>query len=87
MTGSLEDRPVGLSRAQFDYAREKGDGYWLYVVEYATDPKRTRLLKIQNPFGNARTFTFDRGWIGIAYAEPQTNADFKRGDTSGVRAL
>ncbi|MFV0283714.1 MAG: sacsin N-terminal ATP-binding-like domain-containing protein [Castellaniella sp.] len=66
MTGGLENRPVGLSHTQFDYARAKGDAYWLYVVEYATDREKARVLKIQNPAGHARTFTFDRGWIGIA---------------------
>jgi len=66
MTGSLENRPVGISRTQFDYARSKGDAYWLYVVEYATDPAKTRVLRIQNPIAHARTFTFDRGWLEIA---------------------
>lgn len=70
MTGSLEDRPVGLSHTQFDCAREKGDAYWLYVVEYAADPAQARVLRIQNPVGRARTFTFDRGWAGIARVEP-----------------
>lgn len=69
MTGCLDDRPVGLSHTQFDYAREKGDSYWLYVVEYASDPVRTRLLRIQNPAGYARTFTFDRGWREVARTE------------------
>ncbi|HEX7643873.1 MAG TPA: DUF3883 domain-containing protein [Burkholderiaceae bacterium] len=70
MTGSWEDRPVGLSHTQFDFAREKGDGYWLYVVEHATDPARARVLRIQNPAGHARTFTFDQGWSAIAETEP-----------------
>lgn len=69
MTGSLEDRPVGLSHRQFDYAREKGGAYWLYVVEHATDPTKARVLRIQNPAGLARTFTFDRGWREIARTE------------------
>lgn len=69
MTGSLKDRPVGLSRKQFDCAREQGDAYWLYVVEHATDPARARVLRIQNPAGRARTFTFDHGWIGIALTD------------------
>lgn len=68
MTGTLEDRPVGLSRVQFDFAREKGDAYWLYVVEHAADPAQVRLLRIQNPFGHARTFTFDHGWSALAQA-------------------
>lgn len=70
MTGTLEDRPVGLSHTQFDCAREKGDAYWLYVVEHATDPTQARVLRIQDPVGHARTFTFDRGWSGIARTEP-----------------
>ncbi|MGU5805498.1 sacsin N-terminal ATP-binding-like domain-containing protein [Aeromonas veronii] len=69
MTGSLEDRPVGLSHTQINYAREKGDAYWLYVVEFTTDPTKARLLKIQNPVAHARTFTFDHGWREIASCE------------------
>lgn len=70
MTGSLENRPVGLSRTQFDCARAKGDAYWLYVVEHATDPENARVLRIQNPVAHARTFTFDHGWSQIARTEP-----------------
>jgi hypothetical protein len=69
MTGSLDDHPVGLSHTQFNYAREKGDAYWLYIVEYTTDPTKARLLKIQNPISRARTFTFDHGWREIASSE------------------
>ncbi|MGK0674280.1 MAG: DUF3883 domain-containing protein [Halothiobacillaceae bacterium] len=70
MTGTLQDRPVGLSHTQFDCAREKGDAYWLYVVERATDPAQARVLRIQNPVGHARTFTFDHGWSEIARTDP-----------------
>lgn len=70
MTSSLEHRPVGISRAQFDCARAKGDAYWLYVVEHATDPGKARVLRIQNPIAHARTFTFDHGWRQIARTEP-----------------
>ncbi|MBO2694662.1 sacsin N-terminal ATP-binding-like domain-containing protein [Shewanella algae] len=66
MTGTLEDRPVGLSHIQFNHAREKGDAYWLYVVEHATDPMHARVLRIQNPAAKAQTFTFDHGWREIA---------------------
>lgn len=70
MTGNLEDRPVGLSHTQFERAREKGVAYWLYVVEHASDPEQARVLRIQNPVGQSRTFTFDRGWSQIARTEP-----------------
>ncbi len=65
MTRSLKDRPVGLSHTQFDCAREHGQAYWLYVVEHA-GTNNARLVRIQDPAGKARTFTFDRGWIGVS---------------------
>ena len=72
MTGCLKDRPVGLSHTQFSCARERGDAYWLYVVEYATDPEKIQVLRIHNPFSHAKTFTFDSGWRQIAQIEPLT---------------
>ncbi|HGM5016727.1 TPA: DUF3883 domain-containing protein [Pseudomonas aeruginosa] len=77
MTGTLENRPVGLSHTQFDYARAKGDAFWLYVVEHATDPEKARVLRIQNPVAHARTFTFDHGWSQIARTEPPTLSEPK----------
>lgn len=65
MTGSLADRPVGLSRTQFDCARQHGSAYWLYVVESAATD-RARIVRIQDPAGKARTFTFDHGWLDVA---------------------
>jgi hypothetical protein len=70
MTGTLHDRPVGLSRMQFECAREHGEAYWLYVVECAgTD--EARLIRIQDPAGKARTFTFDHGWLDIAETDSE----------------
>lgn len=77
MTGTLENRPVGLSHTQFDYARAKGDAFWLYVVEHATDLEKARVLRIQNPVAHARTFTFDHGWSQIARTEPPTSSEPK----------
>lgn len=71
MTGSLNDRPVGLSRAQFDLASERRENYWLYVVEYASEIETARVVKIQDPAGRARTFTFDSGWLSIAETSPE----------------
>ena len=66
MTGSLNDRPVGLSHTQFEYAREHKEAYWLYVVEHAESPDEARIVRIQDPAGKAWTFTFDRGWLNVA---------------------
>lgn len=72
MTGSLDDRPVGISHTQFKYALEKRDAYWLYVVEYASDPARANVIRIQNPAGQSSTFTFDHGWRRVACTETPT---------------
>jgi hypothetical protein len=72
MTGTFGDRPVGLSRTQFECARERGEDYWLYVVEHAGE-NEVRIIRIQDPVGKARTFTFDHGWINVA--EPDGTAD------------
>ena len=66
MTGGLEDRPVALSRPQFELAQQRGAAYWLYVVEHTTNPAKANILRIRDPFGQARYFTFDHGWENIA---------------------
>jgi hypothetical protein len=66
MKGTLKDRPVGLSSKQFEYAQEHGEAYWLYVVERAGSSEEARIVRIQDPAGKARTFTFDHGWLAVA---------------------
>jgi Domain of unknown function (DUF3883) len=66
MTVTLQERPVALSGEQFDEACARGDSYWLYVVENAGIPARSRIVKIQDPAGRASSFAFDRGWVEIA---------------------
>ena len=54
-----------MSPAQYEHAQKHREASWLYVVEHAgTDT--ARIVRIQDPAGKARTFTFDRGWLGIA---------------------
>ena len=38
------------------------DQFWLYVVEYATDDGRARVIAIRNPIEHADFFVFDREW-------------------------
>ncbi len=77
MTGDLHSRPVGLSRTQFESAQEHGDRYWLYVVERAGSADEAHIVRIQNPVGKARTFTFDHGWLCIAEMVNSTETDQK----------
>lgn len=60
------ERGVKLSRTQMQFAREKGDDFWLYVVEHALDPKKRNVHAIRNPFEKSDEFWFDQGWVNIA---------------------
>ena len=73
MNGTLKDRPVGLTRTQFECARTHGRAFWLYVVENAAAPEQARVLRIQDPVGNAGTYTFDHGWIAVARIHKTTD--------------
>jgi len=66
MTGTLQNRPVGLSKEQFECAQLNGTSYWLYVVERADSDAEARIVPIRDPAGKARTFTFDKGWLAVA---------------------
>ena len=57
----MDDRPVTLSKRQFETAIDKGERFWLYVVEMA-DSDEPCLVAIQDPAGKAQYFTFDEGW-------------------------
>ncbi len=65
MTRGLNDRPVSISDTQFKCAQEHGTSYWLYIVEHAGDD-RARIIRIQDPAGKVKTFTFDHGWLAVA---------------------
>ena len=53
---------VGLSRMQFSNAQDYGDRYWLYVVEFASDPEHARIHAIRNPAMQVTSFMFDGNW-------------------------
>ena len=74
MAGRHSGRPVSLSHAQFDWAREHGEAYWLYVVERAGTDEAS-LVRIKNPAGRASTFTFDHGWLDIAEVDHESGRE------------
>lgn len=80
MKGCLEDRPVGLSSVQFEFARQHGDQYWLYVVEHADDD-HARIVKIKDPVGRSGTFTFDKGWVSVANIDTIQSEDGSEEET------
>lgn len=70
MTGDLKDRPVGVSHTQFGLAQRKAEAYWLYVVERA-GTEDAHIVRIQDPAGKTKTYTFDHGWLEVAKPEEE----------------
>ena len=65
MSGTLSDHPAEMTPTEFDAARQHGAAYWLYVVENV-GKDNIRILKIQDPAGQAHRFSFDTGWEHVA---------------------
>ena len=68
--GPWGSRGVGLSAPQFEMALNTGEGYWLYVVEYARSDSQV-LHRINDPAHKIGEFRFDDGWRGLHKEEPQ----------------
>jgi Domain of unknown function (DUF3883) len=83
VSGAWDDMGVGLTRTQFEFARQHRDTFWLYVVEYAVDDQRARVLRIADPAGRAEEFRFDDGWSAAsedAESDPADAACAAKGD-------
>lgn len=62
VNGEWNQTGVGLSRLQFSNAQDYGDRYWLYVVEFVSDPEHTRVHAIRSPATQVTAFMFDGNW-------------------------
>ena len=62
VVGEWNQTGVGLSRVQFSNAQNYGDRYWLYVVEFASDPDHAHVHAIRNPAMQVTSFMFDGNW-------------------------
>jgi hypothetical protein len=62
VNGEWNQTGVGLSRLQFSNAQDYGDRYWLYVVEFTSDPEHIRVHPIQSPATQVTAFMFDGNW-------------------------
>jgi hypothetical protein len=66
MDGDWDVDGVPLSPRQFQYARDKADQFWLYVVEHARRHERVKIHPIKNPNHQIAQFRFDHGWKKVA---------------------
>jgi hypothetical protein len=64
-------RPIALktqtSSAQYEFNRDEGDRFWLYVVEYALEPGSGKILhRIQDPTRRSTQYRLDQNWGALA---------------------
>ena len=69
--GGWGNAGIPLSVRQFDFAKEKGHLFWLYVVEFADLPEEVTIYPIQNPVNRINQFRFDCGWKHLAQPDTQ----------------
>ena len=62
VNGEWNQTGVGLSRLQFSNAQDYGERYWLYVVEFVSDPQHIRVHPIRSPATQVTSFMFDGNW-------------------------
>lgn len=70
---------VELSKMQFNNAQKMGDKFWLYVVEFVSDPENVRVYPIQNPANKVTSFIFDGNWRQVAEDHSDPVALFANG--------
>jgi hypothetical protein len=56
--------PAQLTKKEFETAREKGDTFWLYVVENA-ETENFQIHCICNPAQQVDAYLFDHGWLNL----------------------
>jgi hypothetical protein len=71
-SGAWTEEGVALTPKELRTAIHHGEHYWLCVVEYAEDQARRCLWMVQDPFGKADQFRFDRGWQDVAKKNTET---------------
>lgn len=65
-SGAWTELGVALTPTELMTAQQKGERYFLCVVEYALDDRCRKLHLLRNPYGMTQQFRFDVGWKSSA---------------------
>ncbi|SMC73687.1 DUF3883 domain-containing protein [Polynucleobacter kasalickyi] len=82
VSGEWNNTGVGLSSLQFNHSLKYGNQYWLYVVEFVSDPKCIHVYPICNPSAKVTKFMFDGNW---RYTVIDESPDPKRALKKGAK--
>lgn len=66
LAGRWTEAGIALTPAELRLAERYRARYFLYIVEFATEPARRALYRIGDPFGKTKHFRFDSGWKGMS---------------------
>jgi len=88
VSGAWGAEGIVVTPPELRMAERQNERFWLYVVEYAMEPLRRRLYKIQDPFGKTNQFRFDSGWKGVVAgaADVMSPAEGRRVSIEGLGA-
>jgi sacsin len=66
LKGEWGSAGVPVSATQFSTAWQERDNFWLYIVEYALDPERRSITRINDPVSQVTQYRVDSGWRSLA---------------------
>lgn len=64
--GEWNNYDVILSKSQMKVAKDLGEKFWIYVIEFVDDEQCVRINRIQNPYDKITDYVLDYGWRAIA---------------------
>ncbi len=64
--------PARMTHTEFETAIDKGERYWLYIVE-EVESETPVLYCIQNPARQVEHFCYDHGWMKVSTCERMTS--------------
>ena len=74
--GRWGEMGVGISKNQHKLAEEKGDSFWLYVVDQVNSEHKVKVYPIQNPTNQISYYMFDKNWIQTVVFEDENPSAF-----------
>lgn len=72
--GAWDTAGVGISHTQYQFAAEKSDRFWLYVVEHAGNDHDPVVHPLQSPTSQIDSYMFDKNWKQAVVIEEESPA-------------
>ncbi len=67
LTGKWGEGGVAITKNQIEFALEKNDKWWLFIVEGINTESPKNILSLRIPVLEANRFMFDSSWKQLAF--------------------